>query len=174
MRVASYETDVVGTIHRMGQRYFERRNEAAVWERPFPTQQPGRPPAVDIALFNATAGRETRVEFGICPTNGSGKPTKVKLNSDAEKLHSLVGSTEPLFPEVDNYIVLWHEHRGSTVSMTGKRRQTDLADLKAIATDVTHAANGYATTLLMITCGALFPDRTDEHHWVTVGLFEVT
>ena len=93
MRTSAYETDVVGTIHR----YWERRGEAAVWERPFPTGDQGRPKAVDISLFSSGNQRETRLEFGLYSRTGQGKPAKKKLADDAEKLADLSTTTEAGF-----------------------------------------------------------------------------
>jgi hypothetical protein len=173
MRVSSYETDVVGTIHRLGQRYWERRGEAAVWERPFPTGEQGRPKAVDIALFDTTGQRETRIEFGLYTKNNAGHATKKKLEDDAEKLAGLVGTVAPGYPNVENYIVLWHEMRGASVKMTNARR---LAIRKAFRThaETITAAAVHNVDLLLMSAGPLFPDRDGEHHWAAVGLFKVT
>lgn len=171
MRRASYETDVVGSIHRLGQRYWERRGEAAVWERPFPRPGRGRPPAVDIALFNAVTQTETRVEFGLFSDSARGEPTGAKLADDSAKLLELSSESHEDFPHIANYVVLWHEFRGPRTSMTTKRRNAMRTRCREFAASA--STDDLTVDLLMLTGGHLFPDVDDEHHWIAVALFRV-
>lgn len=165
LRTNSYETEVVGSVHRLGQRYWERRGEAAIWERPFLVPgQTGRPPAIDIALFNSVAGTETRVEFGLY--------TKTKLGKDAEKLAKLSATTEDGFGTVTNYVVLWLD-RNDKLTGPARRRlvRRFQGDAEAVASvDVPTMA----VELLMISGCDLFTDRAGNNHWVAAGLFKIT
>lgn len=171
MRRSAYETDVVGSIHRLGQRYWERRGEAAVWERPFPTGQQGRPPAVDIALFNSASTRETRLEFGLCSTTAAGTLTRQKLRDDADKLAELSAQTEPGFGTIENYVVLWHHYR---VALTGERRRTFRRTMQDHA-ELVAATDGSPEVELLVTSGGdLFAPQHGHEHWVAIGLFRVS
>ncbi len=168
MRRSAYETDVVGSIHRLGQRYWERRGEAAVWERPFPTGDQGRPPAIDISLFNATEGRETRIEFGMYSTTAKGTLTTKKLADDSAKLLELATRTEDDYPNVENFAVLWHTFRSS---MTNRRRR----DLRQTLNDHARSVSSdvLSVELLVTSGGHLFASDQGQHHWVAIGLFRI-
>lgn len=173
LRRSAYETDVVGTIHTLAQRYWERRGEAAVWERPFPTGQRGRPPAVDIALFNAATGTETRIEFGLCSVTAAGNLTRTKLAEDVEKLVDLAPSTLDNYPNVRNYVILWHQFRGPRLTMTKARRVAVRRMFVDFAASVTDRLEGAAVTMMMVSGGPLFSETANLRHWVAVGLFSV-
>lgn len=174
LRNASYETDVVGNIHRLGQRYWLQRKESAVWERPFHTGSPGRPPAVDIALFSDTNQREVRLEFGLYSSSGSGALTKKKLAGDAKGLHEQMGVTEPNYPQVENYVILWHETRShlKRATMTEAARKEYRRKFAEHARTVTAEALSYEVDFLRCAGGPLFTPR-GEYHWVIVALFAV-
>lgn len=174
MRKSSYETDVVGNIHRMGQRYWLQRNEAAVWERPFPTGMQGRPPAVDIALFDQGAQKETRLEFGIYSTSGSSL-TKSKLAKDAKGLREHITRTAPGYPIVENYILLWHGTRGtaSSFTMTAERKKALRTTFAQHARIVTSDASGEFTVEFLRCAGGHLYSPVEGHHWVAVALFKV-
>ncbi len=159
LRTAAYETDVVGAVHRLGQRYWERRGEAAMWERPFPTGKKGRPPAVDIALFSATAERETRVEFG--------EYSRSKLREDASKLSELVGQTHDVYPNVESYVVLWSE---SEARMTKERRRSLVREYSAAAGKIAHPK----VELLSVTGADLFTAARGHHRWFAIALFRIS
>ena len=173
LRRSAYETDVVGNIHRSGQRYWLERNEAAVWERPFPTGERGRPPAVDIALFSAVHARETRLEFGLYSTPGTA-PTKTKLRDDAAGLFDHLDTVEASYDTIENYIVLWYETRSSssTGRPTAARRRTLRDKFVSHAEKVSDDATGYSVDLLKCLAGPLFTPN-DEHHWVMIALFKL-
>jgi len=170
MRRSAYETDVVGSIHRLGQRYWERRGEAAVWERPLPTGLPGRPPSVDIALFDTANARETRLEFGVCSTTAAGTLTRQKLRDDAEKLVELAVHTDGGFGAVENYVVLWHHYR---VALTLDRRRAFRRAMRHHAAEVAAALGTPGVELLVTSGGDLFAPQHGQEHWVAIGLFRV-
>lgn len=159
MRRSAYETDVVGTIHRLGQRYWERRGEAAMWERPFATGEPGRPPAVDISLFNAERKVETRVEFGVF--------SQAKLKSDANKLADLAADAHPDFPTVESFIVLWTERKDALTK--AKRRDVVSKFKKAVS-----GKGMPPLTLLSVSGGDLFVQERTGSHWMAAGLFQLS
>lgn len=175
LRRAAYETDVVGNIHRIGQRYWLSRGESAVWERPFPTGKQGRPPAVDISLFNKTLGRETRLEFGLYSVSNGGGLTRTKLETDASGLYDLSTQLEPKYGEAVNYVVLWHETRSNrtTAAMTDTSRRSARNKFGDHARKISDDRQGYQVNFLRAVAGPLFTPRR-EHHWTIVGLFEVT
>ncbi len=158
MRSSAYETDVVGAIHRLGQRYWERRGEAAMWERPFVTGAAGRPPAVDISLFDANRGVETRVEFG--------RFTPSKLKSDAAKLAELGTDTHMEFPSVESLLILWVERRDK---MTRTTRKHVMSKFKKATT----SKGVPALSLLSVSGGDLFVPEKNGHRWVAAALYKL-
>lgn len=171
LRTGAYETDVVGSIHRLGQRYWERRGEAAVWERPFPTGASGRPPAVDIALFSDQDKRETRLEFGMCSTTKKGTLTKSKLRDDAAKLAGLTDEVEQGFEDVENYVILWHEYQ---VKLSQEMRRRFRRTMQDHVDSISTAELDHSIELLMTSGGHLFESRHGHDHWLAIALFSIS
>lgn len=174
LRQSAYETEVVGRVHNLGQRLWERRGEVAVWERPFHSGDRGRPPAVDVALFeedlsDPLKSTETRLEFGEVDNS----TLTSKLKKDAQKLESLCASKHPGYPVIANYILLW---RISGVKMTKELR---LQHREAFTKAAREAAKTLQTTstitLLAVAGGDLFAPGAGnkQHHWGEVALFQV-
>ncbi len=175
LRRNAYETDVVGNLHRIGQRYWLQRGEAAVWERPFLTGARGRPPAVDIALFNQAGNKETRLEFGLYGSATS-PLSKAKLNTDIKGLVKHAGDKANGYPNVENYMLHWYQVRGRGMrfAMTADRKM-ELRDIFRVhAKDVTTAANGAYTVDFLRCVGGPLHSPVQEHHWATVALFKLT
>ncbi|MGB3674153.1 MAG: hypothetical protein WA988_06925 [Candidatus Nanopelagicales bacterium] len=129
-----------------------------MWERPFATGSRGRPPAVDICLFDDANGIETRVEFGEFSPN--------KLKSDANKLNDLTGDALEEYPSVASFIVLWDIRK---VKMTVKQRRERMRAFVDAAEKVRPAT----VSLLSVSGGDLFTSTQSRHHWVAAGLFKV-
>lgn len=175
---SAYEVTVVDRFYQLGQRAFERRHARAVWERSYPTGVPGRPSATDVCLFTSPelrgdgeAMRETRLEFGIY---GLGK-----LREDAIKLHNLLGTKDPNYPEVVNLLLLWEE---VDTRMTGDGLGSRVSKMDGHARKVTAEAtfgrrkkpNPATVDLLMVSGVDLFAETQDAHRTAYVGLFKVT
>lgn len=96
-KVVQYEVSVVDQFVQLGAQSFALQGTEALWERTFPTGKRGRPPAVDVALFNARRREESRLEFGFY--------SRSKLRADAEKLGADLPITGDLI--VTNYLLLW-------------------------------------------------------------------
>lgn len=155
----AFEVSVVDEFHRLGQRSFERSGQAAMWERPILTGRRGRPESIDIALFDQTAGAETRLEFGIY--------SATKLKEDSEKLARLAPSTLAGFPQTDGFVLLWSE----TTSLPNSGRELVKASAKFSAA----AAKVTAATVTHLATSAidLFSSELDKPRMATVAAFQV-
>lgn len=162
-RGAAYEVTVVDQFHQLGQRYFANRNETAVWECPFPTGGVGRPPAVDVVLYNNDGTIKTRLEFGIF--------TPKKLKDDAEKLHKMAARFLKENPKARNFVVLWHEERRK---LSDVRIQTQVTQFADAATKAIAAIPGMGIALGLASGVDLFAAEKESHRVIYVAIFEVT
>lgn len=174
---SAYEVTVVDRFYQLGQRAFERRHARAVWERSYPTGVPGRPSATDVCLFTSTQlmnddepMRETRLEFG---TYNLGK-----LRSDAIKLHNLMSTVDPNYPEVVNLLLLWEEV-DTKMTADGLRSRVSKMHRHAgrVSLETTfgkHKPSPATVDLLMVSGVDLFAETEDGHRTAYVGLFKVT
>lgn len=161
LRHDAYEVTVVDHFHRIARRHFERADLRAVWERPLQTGTPGRPPSVDVALFDSLGGLETRIELGLY--------TKAKLRSDATKLHGLAAKTLQGYASVVNHVVLW-EVKSSR--LTDAEANKSMTKFKADAVAV--SADAFSVTPLLASAVDLFVVEARRHRHAVVGLFDVT
>jgi hypothetical protein len=159
LRGAAYEVTVVDRFYQLAQRAFERRGVSAMWERPYPTGNRGRPLATDVSLFDANGRTETRLEFGLY--------ARKKLRDDAAKLASLGVTVEPGYPNIRNFLLLWTE-KGDRLSE--KRARNHLREMTAAA-----AAIKTPTVQMRLLSGVdLFAETVGQHRVAYVGLFEVS
>ena len=135
-RHATYETSVVYEFSLLAREDFARHNNVPVWERPLAWLAPGKTywssGHIDIALFSAARGVETRIEFGKAEIRSQARPLPrdVKLESDALKLfeaqssrrRSRADSNEGM-KHVENFVVVWDE-RDSRASSRGAAKFT--------------------------------------------------
>lgn len=159
-RTHAYEVSVVDEFYRLGQRSFERRGLAAMWERPILSGRRGRPESIDIALFDEAAGIETRLEFGIY--------TQSKLKDDSEKLAKFAGSALSGYPQTEGFVLLWTETTSlpnSGVELARASTKFSAAAAKVTSTTVTHLATSAID---------LFSSDLDKPRMATVAVFQVT
>lgn len=160
LRDSAYEVTVVDHFHRFARRHFERGGDRAVWERPFPTGRQGRPPSVDVSLFNAQGASETRIELGIY--------NKAKLSLEAAKLQGLATTTAAGYPTIRNLIALW-EVRHSRLTKT--EATSAMKKFKADATKVSTSA--FTVSPLLASAVTLFAPDPKKGRYAVVALFEV-
>jgi hypothetical protein len=160
LRTSAYEVTVVDHFHRLARRHFESRSYRAVWERPFHTGTQGRPPSVDVSLFRAEEGTETRIELGLY--------TKAKVNSDAAKLHQLREISLPGYGTVRNLIALWDVKSTRLTAAEGtKAMKRFKRDAAAIST------NAFTVNPLLASAVDLFVVEPAAHRYAVIGLFEI-
>jgi hypothetical protein len=117
-----YEVSVVDAFISLGSQSFAFHGTEAVWERPLPTGDRGRPPSIDVSLFNASRNEESRIEFGQYSSS--------KLKSDATKLADLKSRSDG--HTITNYLILWDvvdkKHTRSDADAWRKRVEKDAED----------------------------------------------
>lgn len=156
----SYEETVVDRFNQLALRALAVRGMSPVWERVLPVEgdpTQGRPAAIDVSLFDASEGVETRLEFGVF--------TNAKIRSDADKLVEASPRATPGFEDVRNMLLQWVE---STDRLT-KNSLTDMAEKMRKG-----ASSRPNVTLLAVSGVDLFSVSDAQHSVAYVGLFEVT
>lgn len=160
LRRNAYEVTVVDRFHRLARRHFERGGYRAVWERPFPTGSRGRPPTVDVSLFDAQEQVESRIELGSYG--------KSKLESEAAKLHQLAGAVLPGYGTVVNLIALWDVR---STRLTRGEGKTAIDRFKSDASAVSTGA--FTVSPLLASLVDLFAVEPGDHRHAVVALFKV-
>jgi hypothetical protein len=153
----SYEVSVVDGFMRLGAVSFAAHGSEAVWERTFPTGNPGRPLAVDVCLFNARRTEEARIEFGLY--------TLAKLRSDAQKLGADLPNPSP--PNVANFVVLWRTREQSVSGADTGWRDTCIGDAVKASTA------SYTVKMEVASEQDMFVADSGGRRKVQVGLFSV-
>lgn len=165
-RKSAYETSVVENFFRLGFRHFERHGSVAMWERPYLTGLRGRPEATDISLFDSANGLETRIEFGDYSFS--------KLLGDAEKLSRLASTSDPAYPSIVNYVVLWEELSKKLTERAirdWRRRATD--DAARVSASVPKSQPGATASLLLVSGVDLFSEVAGRHRIALVAMFAI-
>ncbi|GAB3089885.1 hypothetical protein GCM10027215_40000 [Nocardioides zeae] len=190
-RAGSYEVSVVGRFHTLAQRWLERQQLAAVWERPVAKRSSGsgRHPTIDISLFGEVGSandgdpperREVRLEFGFFDIASPKRPSTrrvdpSKLLGDAEKLFDLRETAAPVAGsfEIENYVLLWRIANEKNTGDNLKWHHRALTTSASVAmTDSTHP--GIQIDHLLTSSVDLIAARTNEHRVAYVGVFRVT
>lgn len=162
LRTTAYEVTVVDVLHRVARRYFERHGCRAVWERPFRTSQPGRPEAIDIALFDAAARTETRLELGLYSAR--------KLSEDSTKLSRLAATSLPDFETVENLLLLWEIDGNALTQATSRSAMTRF---KRDADAAFRDEDPWTVTPILASSVDLFVSRNGASRCATAGHFEL-
>ena len=151
-----YEVSVVDEFLRLAAHSFALNGSEAVWERPFRTGVRGRPPTIDVALFNARRREESRIEFGYY--------SKAKLRDDARKLADLPveGGLR-----VTNYLILWRLRSSPLYKNSVQWRDECLADAAEVS-------DGRCSVELRVASSQhVFVAKPNDDGVVDVGLFSV-
>jgi hypothetical protein len=162
LRRSAYEVTVVDIFHRIARRFFEQYHYRAVWERPFQTGKAGRPEAIDIALFDAEAHEETRLELGLY--------SRTKLKSDATKLARLAADFIQGFETVHNFLMLWEITEERLTKITSR---TAMEAFKADSAEITLAQGAYVARPLLASSIDLFVAKSGASRQATIGLFQM-
>lgn len=162
----SYEVTVVDQFYQLGQQSFAHHGSVAMWERPVHDaksgrqEQRGRPSSVDISLFNAKKGEESRIEFGVY--------SKDKLKKDAKKLAALSEYKVDKYPNISNYVILWDDRR---TPLTKDKVVEWSKKCEKAAKDA--STKTYTVKLQLVSSADLFCEDTSQPRVSDVALFSI-
>ncbi|MBD8059045.1 hypothetical protein IC607_08695 [Cellulomonas sp. JH27-2] len=156
-KTKQYEVSVVDAFIQLGAQSFALHGSEAIWERPFPSGNRGRPIAVDVALFNAARSEESRLEFG--------EYSRRKLADDSRKLAGLPAADGL---RVTNYLILWRLGPGPL-----RKTSNGWRDECVQAASAASRAGEYDVELRVASSQHVFVAAPNADTVADVGLFSV-